>query len=126
MVESTARAKLELEEKEDPVWRRNLDAWLKERGEGWEVCRPSADLIRCPWFQILPSRERCALAALRHANPQKLGHNVSQQVFRGDNEGPEMVHSIGTICPKEKTYCPQAMRLILGAELLHIQGMPYD
>ena len=122
--ESTERMKGDAESIEDPVWRKGMDGWLKGRQLDWSICKPTPDLISSPWFKILPSRERLTLAALMHEYPAKAGHNVSQQVFRTDGQGDDKDVCLGTATPKERVYLPEQRRCMLGAESLHMQGVP--
>ena len=108
----------------DPVWRRGLNDWLKARGETWDACQPSAELLASEWFCLLPPRERLTLAALMNAAPAKVGHNVSQQAFRTDNDGDDMATALGSFCTKSKWYLVEYHRLLAGIEALHIQGIP--
>jgi len=97
-------------------------------GADRQLCTPTTELIATPWFHALPARERLSLSALVKTFPAKLGHDISQQVFRSSGESEVAETILGTIIPKGKIWIQDLNppRWVTGLEEMHIQGVPMD
>ena len=109
---------------DEASWRRTMDDWLKKCGLTWKDAQPTPELLASPWFCILPNRERLTLAALLKAFPDKISFDISQQVARAFDVTDSTEDAIGTISPGGQIYLVELMRFMIGAEELHMQGIP--